>query len=386
MSVTDDRTDVRLTTEVVRDGAEFDALADAWAELHAASPAATPFQSHAWLTAWWRHYGTEGALRVAVVRDGARLAAAAPLYLSRRGPWSVLAPLGGKITDFTDLLVRSGPGADAARSALVRALVAEPDWQVLDLPEVRPGSAAESVLGVWCGATTTVPTSVVLELPGVPLEEQLPRLSKNSRKVVRSKLRKTDELGLTVREVPAEEAVAGVDRLLQLHARQWEGRGMNPEHGRARFAGHLRDALPRMIGEGSAALVEYRLDGEVVMCDVNVVGPTMVGAYLGGAAPELREVMDVAVSTMRHDLDFTSGRGIPVFSMLRGGEPYKDRFDPTAVRNSRLLLRHPHRPAGVLYAGLVRGRASAVRLAKQHAPWLRSVADAAGRLTGRRSI
>src|SRR5688500_9937384 len=93
-----------LEVSVVRDQAGLDALAADWAALYAACPSATPFQSHAWSAAWARAYVPPGRLRVFVVRSSAELIAVAPLYRTRRGPWSVLALLGGDISDFLDVL------------------------------------------------------------------------------------------------------------------------------------------------------------------------------------------------------------------------------------------------------------------------------------------
>jgi hypothetical protein len=46
--------DEGLSAQVLLDLGSLEALADEWAELYAACPTATPFQSHAWVTAWAR--------------------------------------------------------------------------------------------------------------------------------------------------------------------------------------------------------------------------------------------------------------------------------------------------------------------------------------------
>jgi CelD/BcsL family acetyltransferase involved in cellulose biosynthesis len=367
-----------LSTTVLRDEETFAALSLDWARLHEDSPSATPFQTHAWLTSWWAHYGSLGELRVFLVHEGGRLVAAAPLHLARRGPWRVLAPIGEGISDFTDVLVAAGPQAAAARTALRRALLDEPGWHAVDLPEVRPGAAVEDLLAEWPGGGAALPASVVLELPGVEIAELIStRMPKDSASHVRRRLRKADKLGLTVRGVPGDEVPAAVDRLLHLHTRQWEGRGMNPEHGRPRFSGHLRTALPRMVGDGSAVLSEYRLGDEVVLVTASVVGRTFLGGYLAGMAPELRKQIDVAVRMTARDLALTAERGIPAFSMLRGGEGYKGRFRPDTLINQRVVLARPQRLTGRLYELLARSRSALVQAAKTRAPWLREVRNRA---------
>ncbi|TFV53696.1 GNAT family N-acetyltransferase [Blastococcus sp. TF02A_35] len=368
-------------TEVVSDADAFDALAEEWALLHAASPHATPFQSHAWLRSWWRGYGRPGALRVVLVRSGGRLRAAAPLHLVRRAGIGVLAPVGAGISDVSDVLVADGDPEAAAQ--LVQGLLGLRGWQALDLPEVRPGTGAPLLAAAWPGPVRTTAASVMLQVPGRPVDELLGALKSSSAKAVRKKLRKADELGLTCRQLTAGEADDAVRRLLDLHARQWAGRGMTAEHGRDRFGQHLADAVPAMVASGHAALLEYALDGEHVASQLHLVGTEFVGSYLAGISPEARAQFDVAVVMMRHDLELTTALERPVLTMFRGEESYKLRWHPEPVANTRRLLVRPRSAGGAAVAGAVLARAGAVRWAKQRAPWVREVRDRARRLTRR---
>ncbi|MGY1805918.1 GNAT family N-acetyltransferase [Blastococcus sp. SYSU D00669] len=367
-------------SEVVRDQAAFDALAGEWAALYAAAPAATPFQSHAWLSAWSRAYCPPGRLRVVLVREGARLVAAAPLHLVRRGPWPVLAPLGDPISDFTDVLVAAG--SDSALPALARAVVAEPGWWLVDLPQVRPSSAAQRWAAAWPGRVSRSPSDTVLELPALPLPELLARVPSKTGNVLRRKLRKLEASGVKATVVPPHEARDAVGVLLRLHAEQWAGRGINPEHLSDRFAGHLLEAVPRMVADGSAAVVAYSVGGEVLGCQLDLLGHDFLGYYLAGISPRLKQLIDVASMQVGNDVELARAAGLPRYSMLRGTEDYKLRWRPDVVPNQRLLLGRP----GVLgargYPHLVRGRTAAVRFAKDRAPWARTVRD---RLAGWRA-
>lgn len=96
---------VDLAVTVCRDPREFAALAAEWAALHGRCPQATPFQSHAWLHSWWLSYATRrDRLRVVLVHRQGVLVGAAPLLRTYR-PLPVVRPLGGRITDYTDVLV-----------------------------------------------------------------------------------------------------------------------------------------------------------------------------------------------------------------------------------------------------------------------------------------
>jgi CelD/BcsL family acetyltransferase involved in cellulose biosynthesis len=372
---------VRWTTETIRDADAFDALAAEWASLHATAPNATPFQSHEWLSSWWRAYGRTGRLRVVLVRRAGVLRAAAPLQLVRRAGVPVLTPIGHGISDVSDVLVADGD--PKARRRLTAALLDVRGWRALDLPEVRPGTGAPELVAAWPGRAYRAPASVMLEVPGKAIEDLCGTLSSSSAKAVRKKLRKADELGLSCSAVAPADAAGAVSRLLDLHARQWAGRGMTAEHGRERFARHLTTAIPPMIAAGHAAVLEYSLDGRHVASQIHLVGTEFVGSYLAGVAPEARALFDVAVTMMRSDLQLTGALGRPVFTMFRGEESYKLRWHPDAVPNERLLLVRPRSLAGLVLAGCALARAGAVRWAKRRAPWARDTRDRVLRLVRR---
>lgn len=89
------------SARIRRDDGALAALGGEWDELHGRCRTATPFQAHAWVESWWRHYGTTsrgtpGRLRVVTVRHDGRLVAAAALVLRRRGFWKVLSPVDRK--------------------------------------------------------------------------------------------------------------------------------------------------------------------------------------------------------------------------------------------------------------------------------------------------
>ncbi|WP_091767904.1 GNAT family N-acetyltransferase [Blastococcus aurantiacus] len=366
----------RLEARVLRTHAELAALADEWDRLYAVSPRATPFQTHAWVSAWARAYVPAGELFVAEVRREARLVAAAPLFRDRRGPWRVLAPLGGAISDHTDVLVAADePGA---LDALGRVLLAEPGWQVIDLPDVRPDAVARAWADTWPGRASRLPASTVLELPALPLPDLLDRMPPRTAKTMRRKLRKVEQAGIEVRNVPADEVPQAVGRLLRLHEEQWAGRGGTPEHRTERFRDHLVTALTRMVDDGTAVLAEYSSAGEVRVEQILLLGHDTVSYYLAGISPQLRQDMDTAALLVEHDAGLAVQRGAERYSMLRGLEDYKFRWRPEPVVQERVLLSRPG-PGGLAYGALVRARAAAVRRVKEQAPWVRELRDRAVR-------
>ncbi|GAA2613595.1 GNAT family N-acetyltransferase [Streptomyces axinellae] len=360
-----------LAVTVCRDPERFAALGPEWTALHRRCRSATAFQSHPWLHSWWLSYGTPGRLRVVLVHRGAELVAAAALTLVRR-PLPALVPLGGDISDFCDVLLDDSC-APLAAAALVRGMRKAARGAVVDLREVRPGAAAEQVYACWRGPRRTLLDSACLELPGVPVEGLVDRLSGRPARTFRAKLRKLDKLNIEERTVPPDGVPAAVAALLRLHGLQWRGRGVTPEHLRPRFAEHLTRAATGMVRAGDARLTEYRLEGRAMAFDLTMLSADLAGGYLCGAHPELRSrKVDITAMLLRHDARYVAETGRGALSMLRGTEPYKLHLRPVTVTNQRLLLARPaglpvllaqaaHAAARSAAAELVRTRLPAVR-------------------------
>lgn len=349
-------------------------VATEWDDLHRRCPHATVFQSSAWLASWWREYGTPGGLRLALVHRSGRLVAGAALMVVRRGGLPVLRPVGAGISDWSDVLADPGAGAPAL-AALRAALLAEPGWVAVDLPEVAADGQAHRLLDGWPGRRTVTAASTCQAVPAEPIERLVGSLSSSHRADVRRALRKADAAGLASSRVPAGEVPEAVHRLLELHRRQWRDRGgMTPEHGRPRFVRHLARAVEGMVGHGSAALCEYTLDGELVASSLLMIGQDSVGGYLYGADPALFGRFNVTTLMMRTAMEVAVERAVPTFSMMRGREDYKTGWRPTATRNERLVLVRPGSVAGAGYAGSVLAVTSAIGRLRTHAPALRSAA------------
>jgi CelD/BcsL family acetyltransferase involved in cellulose biosynthesis len=375
-------TATRPVAEVVTTQPALEALAKEWAALYERCPRATPFQTHAWISAWARNYCPDGGLRVVLVRGDGQLLAAAPLYLARRGPWRVLAPLGGELSDYTDVLVADGAAAADARDVLTDAVLGLPGWRVVDLPETRADAAALAWAARWPGRVVRSTGSMCLELPARSLDELIARMARKSRARTRNHLRRTDATGLSTRTLDPDDAADAVERLLHLHEEQWRDRGVTPEHVRPRFRAFLRESVPPMVRDGQAVLVEHLLD-DVRALELLVVGPTFLGSYLSGVSPDLRRRIEVSSQLVRTDLQIARERELPCFSLMRGVEHYKRQWLPDEAPNTRLLLLRPGVLGGAGLPALVRGRAALAAYAKERGTWLLSVRSRWARLRRR---
>jgi CelD/BcsL family acetyltransferase involved in cellulose biosynthesis len=358
------------TVGTLRGGRALTQLRDDWEDLYRRCSRATPFQSHAWLDSWWRSYGTSGGLVLALVRRNRELVAAAAL-VRHRGT-GVLTFAGAGVSDYGDVLLDDNCAEDAARW-LGQEMAAQARRGVIDLAEVRPAAALWQVVAGWPARVWQLPASNCLELPGVPLEEILSGMPTRTARRRRREVRRVAEVGVEVRLTAAENVAETIREMMRLHRRQWRGRGMTPEHGRARFAEHLNRSLMAMVPRGQAELIEVYLGGQLMAVEILVVGNDLVGAYLYGFEPALRNHVDVVVLLHSQGLARTVRLGHPVLSFMRGDEEYKKRWQPRGVRSQRVLLARSGR-IRPLYVAAVQMRATVVPFVKHHMPAVHAAA------------
>ncbi|MFI6445303.1 GNAT family N-acetyltransferase [Kitasatospora sp. NPDC050543] len=360
----------RWSTEIRSDDGALDTLAEEWDALAARCRTATPFQAAAWQCSWWSSYGRPGALVVVLVRRDGRLVGAGAFQ--RCGPLpGGLRGLGSGLIDFTDVLLDDSCRERAAEEFAAALPLTRP-WHSLDLREVHPEAAVQLVFEHWRGRRHRLADSLCQYLPAVPMEQLLKRLPGKTAQRSRVKLRKIAECGVEVRPTAPEDVPEAIAGLLRLHFLQWQERGVTREHRTERFARHLTASTAGLVAGGGAAVHQYRLDGELVAVNLLLLCPSFGGLYMYGAHPRLRERLDIAGLLFGTALDEVVGQGIPVLSLLRGQEPYKQRWRPDRLPNQRLLF-GPRRvaPALAVLALGARARRAAVRVLGGSLPGLK---------------
>jgi CelD/BcsL family acetyltransferase involved in cellulose biosynthesis len=112
-----------LELDTIRRADDFEELAPEWDTLVRAMPRPSPFLLHAWLTAWWRHFGEGAELAVPVARRNGQLVAALPLLVRPHLGLRTARFLGGRQSALADLLLPPGeePSVGMALAAQVPA-------------------------------------------------------------------------------------------------------------------------------------------------------------------------------------------------------------------------------------------------------------------------
>jgi CelD/BcsL family acetyltransferase involved in cellulose biosynthesis len=302
--------------------AELEALVPAWDDLWRRTPAATPFQSPAWLIPWWREIG-DGELRVLAARANGRLIGLLPLYRQHEGEGGKLLPLGIAISDYLDGLFEEGCGLEVAETML-RQLAGRHDWRRCELHPLRKGSPLLEA--------SAPPGCTHDALPFEPcLAVEIPAGARELRDVLPSKIR--DNLGYFRRraeragKVRFEAATATtlsefLDALFRLHDARWqqlEKPGVLADPAIRRFH---RTAAPLLLSAGLLRLHVLRLDERIIAVMYALSAKRRAYCYLCGFDPEFG-ALSPGTLILGHSIRQAIGEGACEVDFLRGRERFK---------------------------------------------------------------
>ncbi|TNC14436.1 GNAT family N-acetyltransferase [Methylobacterium terricola] len=305
-----------------------------WA-LWRSDPRATPFQSPAWLDAWWTHLGG-GPRYDAEIRDAdGRLAAALPLFVWDDAGTRRLVPVGAGHSDYCDALLTPGTAPERLWPAILRSPEA---FDEVLLPDLRPDSPLLTPPPAgWTATDETAETCPVLALPrrGSPLDG----LTRSQRRKVVHDRHRAASLG-DVREelVEAHEIDGALDALFDLHGARWARDGQPGVLADPRIRAFHRAAAPGLAEAGLLRIAVVRQAGRIVavlygLADgarwhsyINAVDMTVPGQSFG----------TLAFACL---IEAAADCGAGEFHFLRGDEPYKSRWGAVPTRTVRRRVR-----------------------------------------------
>jgi CelD/BcsL family acetyltransferase involved in cellulose biosynthesis len=300
---------------------EIVALLPEWSSLWQRLSAASPFQSPAWVLAWWRHFGT-AAPRILTARSGGALIGILPLYQLAEPGCRKLLPIGIGLSDYIDALV--DPAVPKAGDRLFAAIVDLADWDECHLPDLPPGSA----LAVACcppGLRETVADSVpcpVLYLPDgvVALRTVVPR--KTLRDVHQACSRSAAMGDVAIERADGDTLDTAVNDLFLLHEKRWRSRGEGGVCADPAVQAFHRDAARALGRAGMLRLYRLHIGERIAAVYYGFARGAHSYAYLGGFDPELTRLSPGA-QILHHAIAEAITEGAREFHFLRGGESYK---------------------------------------------------------------
>ena len=355
---------------------------DAWDELIAATPWATPFSGYAFHRAWWDAYGGNAHEQTLVVcrPDAARPLAIVPLMhrhevepadeltkstMRHGGPTTLtpVAPTAKAVffgatyhADYATILA-APESLPAVAAAVVDHLAAPPSpldphptpWDVVDLRRLRCGDPAADALveefgrrEIAEGWTLNVEREDVCPVVHLPadasFDDYLSTLGKKERHEIRRKVRRAEGAG-DIALTDSADPLADLEAFIDLHQKRWGAMGLFP---------------PTPGGEASRTFVrrlfeEHGPDGPLKLAFLTVGGQRVAAGihfrtadgylyYNAGVDPDARD-LSPGVLMVAEYVRRALAEGVRRLDFLRGDEPYKYEWGATDEPIQRLLVR-----------------------------------------------
>lgn len=329
-----------LDSRIVTSADALARLEPAWKALWRRTQQATPFQSPAWLLAWWQTFHP-GELATATVHLGDRLVAVAPFYIERRERHARLLPIGISLSDYTDILVEPDLAAPAL-SAVARSLAADVAWDEWELPEAPPEAAALLLAAPTGGTrheTRSSPCPVIALADEAGPRDPLASVPAAMRRKLRMAHHRLARQGAwRLLRTKDRSTTWWTGALCRLHAARWRSRGESGVLADTAASSFLARALPALAGAGLARLHAVEIGGEVAGVYYGFGDGRRAYAYLGGFHPQFAYYSPGTV-LIGAALTEAADEGAGEFHFLRGAEAYKYAWGAIDRWNTRLVMK-----------------------------------------------
>jgi CelD/BcsL family acetyltransferase involved in cellulose biosynthesis len=322
-----------MNTAAVKTGVEFETitnldaferLAPEWDALARAGSRPSPFMLHAWLAAWWRHYGGNGAeLRVLAARRDGGLVAALPLLIRPHLGLRAARFLGGRQSALGDLLLAPGESSSIGRR-MVALGAADADF--VDLYGLPTRSRIGEALGSSIQLIERV-EAPVLDL--TPSWEAVYREKTNSKKrnLHARRRRQLAELGKleVVVARSLDDLRPALEDAFRLHLLRWEGRPDGSGFATPTGQRFHRDVLGALADLDVARIVLLKLDGRAIAFHYYLAFEESMYVHRLAFDPALGRFSPGLVNTL-DTFDAAAAEGLTRVEFLGGAERYKIEF------------------------------------------------------------
>lgn len=292
-----------------------------WWDLYRRDPRATPFQSPAWLRAWWAHLGGGERLDAEVRGRDGRPIAFLPLFVWNDGGTRRLVPVGAGHSDYLDALI--DPDEPDAVPRLWDAILATAErWDELLLPDLRNDSPLLGSVPDGCQALDEAgEVCPVMALPDAPPLGA--GMSKSKRRKVahdRNRAAMLGEVGEAI--AGSEEIPEALDALFALHAARWQAAGEGGVLADPRIQAFHRAAAPALAEAGLLRLSVVRHAERIVAVLLGFADGHRGYSYINGVDQTVPGQSFGTLAFACAIEDALAG-GAREYHFLRGEEPYK---------------------------------------------------------------
>jgi CelD/BcsL family acetyltransferase involved in cellulose biosynthesis len=275
-------------------------------------------------------------------RDGARLAALAPLFqwgYGTRPEVVQMSFLGAGISDYLGLISLPEAATAAAHLVFLRMAETKQEWSVCDLQELHPDSPLlwTAIPEALSAANSPCGVCPVLTPPRHPdelLAARKPHFRRNLRTAEKA-LRACGEIRLV--EASAGQTDAAMQALFRLHAERWQERQQDGMFGTPRLRSFHLEVASRFATQGLLRLYALQVNGETIAVQYNFIGHHRAYCYLSGFDPAWRRFSPGAL-VLAHSLYRAIEEGVEEIDFLRKSEAFKYEWGARDRVNRQLLL------------------------------------------------
>ncbi len=327
----------------ITDALGLELLENDWRALAAEATDLTPFQTWEWLSSWWRHRG-RGTLFILTARDSGALCGILPLFIAPYHglPIRRVSFLGTPISDYHGLIAKPDRVDECSSSFLAHLAANKHKWDLIDLPDLREGSALATSPSLPRLSANVFHHRVC---PFVALAPSWTEYQSKLGKNFRSRIgRQRRALGRNFQAefelVPAEELAAALDELFHLHNRRWQRRGLRGAFAEAGIQSFHQEVARRFLERGWLRLHRLRLDGKTRASFYCFKYGDRVYYYLSGFDLTMAR-HSLGTLLMAHAIGEAIAEGAREFDLLRGDETYKYDWRATERSTWRLVIAKP---------------------------------------------
>jgi CelD/BcsL family acetyltransferase involved in cellulose biosynthesis len=326
-----------LTARIIRTTEDLQAITPAWWDLFRRAPAATPFQSPAWLVPWWQAFAP-GELFTIAVECGTALVGLAPFYREDGALGRRLLPLGIALSDYNDVLLDPDHGPEAGAALISEGFDHSGSWDLWEWEELMPGAAALTLALPEGCCVELLPQSAcpVLGLSAASLAECLPKGKRRKLNLARNRAARRGKV--TIEPAGGPRLDRALDELFRLHRARWESRGKAGVLADDSVQRFHRTAASNVDAAGLLRFYTVRFGEEVVAGYYGFHHGTRAYAYVSGMAPDY-EFESPGAIVMAHAIEQALQEGACEFHFLRGQEPYKYAWGAVDRWNQRRSIR-----------------------------------------------
>jgi CelD/BcsL family acetyltransferase involved in cellulose biosynthesis len=326
----------RLTTRVIREEVEWDAIRNDWMALYTSSPYSSIPLDFDWLRAWWRVFGGlygTGGLRIVTVWRGSRLVGTAPLYVGR----GVSGSLGTRhlrfistgeaaheetCPDYLNLLCL--PGEEAVCADALWGEVGRMDWDHLEFLDLMADSPLLRGITLPRDARSFSRGSCPIADLTDGFEEYLKRLSAKIRKKSCRLLREGERAAVQFEVIGVEQSAGAFADLVRLHQERWNLDGQSGVFAAPRFTEFHRNLIQEWLPTGRAILARLSIAGVPVAVLYGFVNGLKFDFYQSGVRRDPASLLE-SPGILAHLLLMRAlaERGVTAYDFLRGSAPYK---------------------------------------------------------------